>query len=120
MFISGWLRFGPPADFFQSVLFTILGGGMSESSNSVRDIIRSFVMESAQTKGVTSVTDNESLVKNQVMDSLEFFRLVAFLEENLSVVVEDKDVLVENFESIDAIDRYVVSKLEPARQEQLV
>ncbi|HEV3279281.1 MAG TPA: acyl carrier protein [Terriglobia bacterium] len=93
---------------------------MSTSSESVREIIRGFVMESAQTKGITSVTDDESLVKNQVMDSLEFFRLVAFLEDSFSVVVQDKEILVENFETIDAIDRYLVSKLEPARERQLV
>ena len=93
---------------------------MSTSSGSVRDAIRSFMMESAQTKGITtSFTDSESLVKNQVMDSLDFFRLVAFLEDNFSVAVQDRDILVENFESIDAIDRYLGSKLEPAREAQL-
>jgi acyl carrier protein len=94
---------------------------MSNSSESVRNAIRSFMMESAQTKGITtSFTDSESLVKNQVMDSLDFFRLVAFLEDSLSVVVQDRDILVENFESIDAIDRYVVSRLKPVREQQPV
>jgi acyl carrier protein len=68
-------------------------------------------MESAQTKGVLNVTDEESLVENAVMDSLEFFRLVGFLEDNLEIVVEDKDVQLENFQSIAAILRYVESKM---------
>jgi acyl carrier protein len=68
-------------------------------------------MESAQTKGVLSVTDEESLVENGVMDSLEFFRLVGFLEDNLEIVVADKDVQLENFQSVAAILRYVESKL---------
>jgi acyl carrier protein len=73
--------------------------------------VRDFVMESAQTKGVLSVTDEESLVENGVMDSLEFFRLVGFLEDNLEIVVADKDVQLENFQSVAAILRYVESKL---------
>jgi acyl carrier protein len=45
------------------------------------------------------------------MDSLEFFRLVGFLEDNLEIVVADKDVQLENFQSVAAILRYVESKL---------
>ena len=85
---------------------------MSETMESARQSVRDFVMESAQTKGVLTVTDEESLVENGVMDSLEFFRLVGFLEDNLEIVVEDKDVQLENFQSVAAILRYVESKLE--------
>jgi len=85
---------------------------MSEKIDSARQSVRDFVMESAQTKGVLTVTDEESLVENGVMDSLEFFRLVGFLEENLEILVDDKDVRLENFQSIAAILRYVESKLE--------
>jgi acyl carrier protein len=82
-----------------------------ENMESARQSVRDFVMESAQTKGVLNVTDEESLVENAVMDSLEFFRLVGFLEDNLEIVVEDKDVQLENFQSIAAILRYVESKM---------
>ena len=84
---------------------------MSETIESARKSVRDFVMESAQTKGVLTVTDDESLVENGVMDSLEFFRLVGFLEDNLEILVDDKDVQLENFQSIAAILRYVESKL---------
>ncbi|MGA8763739.1 MAG: acyl carrier protein [Candidatus Sulfotelmatobacter sp.] len=85
---------------------------MSETIESARQLVRDFVMESAQTKGVLTVSDEESLVENGVVDSLEFFRLVGFLEDNLEIVVDDKDVQLENFQSIAAILRYVESKLE--------
>jgi acyl carrier protein len=85
---------------------------MSEAIESARQSVRDFVMESAQTKGVLAVSDEESLVENGVMDSLEFFRLVGFLEDNLEIVVADKDVQLENFQSIAAILRYVESKLD--------
>jgi acyl carrier protein len=85
---------------------------MSETIESARQSVRDFVMESASTKGVLTVTDEESLVENGVMDSLEFFRLVGFLEDNLEIVVADKDVQLENFQSLAAILRYVESKLD--------
>jgi acyl carrier protein len=89
---------------------------MSEQMDSIRQQIRDFVMESAQTKNVPSVTDEESLVANGVMDSLEFFRLVGFLEDNLSITVEDREVKVENFQSIDAIVSYIERKLAPVAE----
>jgi len=89
---------------------------MSEQMDSVRQSIRDFVMEAAQNKKVLSVTDEESLVANGVMDSLEFFRLVGFLEDNLSIIVEDREVKVENFQSIDAIVSYVARKLAPVAE----
>jgi acyl carrier protein len=85
---------------------------VSDTIESARQQVREFVMESASTKGVLTVTDEESLVENGVMDSLEFFRLVGFLEDNLEIIVDDKDVQLENFQSIAAILRYVGSKLE--------
>lgn len=94
---------------------------MSEITfESAESQVRDFIAESAQTKGVLSVTDDESLVANGVMDSLEFFRLVGFLEENLSILVDDKDVQLENFQSLAAILRYTKSKLEVDLQKELV
>lgn len=94
---------------------------MSEiTMESAQQQVRDFIAESAQTKGILSVTDEESLVTNGVMDSLEFFRLVGFLEENLSILVDDKDVQLENFQSLAAILRYVSSKLEANLQAELV
>jgi acyl carrier protein len=94
---------------------------MSEiTMQSARQQVRDFIEESAQSKGVVTVTDEESLVANGVMDSLEFFRLVGFLEENLSILVDDKDVQLENFQSLAAILRYVESKLEVNMPKELV
>ena len=76
-----------------------------------RDQIRTFLLEGAQTKGVTQFTDEESLVKNGVMDSLQFFRLVAFLEDTFPIRVANEDIVQENFETIDAVDRYLARKL---------
>jgi acyl carrier protein len=94
---------------------------MSEITfESAESQVRDFIAESAQTKGVLSVLDDESLVANGVMDSLEFFRLVGFLEENLSILVDDKDVQLENFQSLAAILRYTKSKLEVTLEKEPV
>jgi acyl carrier protein len=77
----------------------------------VKDQIREFVREAAQRKGVSEVTDDQSLVESGVIDSLGIFRLVAFLEESFRVRIGDEEIVGENFESIAGIERFVLNKL---------
>lgn len=60
-------------------------------------------------EGVTLSRD-ESLIESGIIDSLGILRLVAFIEENFSVVLDDIDVVPENFETINAMDSLVQSK----------
>lgn len=84
---------------------------MSQQVQSTKDQIREFVKEAAQRKGVNDVTDTLSLVQSGVIDSLGIFRLVSFLEESLKVRISDEEIVGENFETIDDIDRFVTAKL---------
>jgi acyl carrier protein len=84
---------------------------MTQQVQSTKDQIREFVKEAAQRKGVTDVTDTLSLVQSGVIDSLGIFRLVSFLEENCRVRISDEEIVGENFETIDDIDRFVTTKL---------
>jgi len=87
------------------------GGTVTQQVQSTKDQIREFVKEAAQRKGVTDVTDTLSLVQSGVIDSLGIFRLVSFLEENCKVRIADEEIVGENFETIDDIERFVTTKL---------
>jgi acyl carrier protein len=84
---------------------------MPQQVQSIKDQIREFVRDAAQRKGVTDVTDTLSLVQSGVIDSLGIFRLVSFLEENCKVRIADEEIVGENFETIDDIERFVNTKL---------
>jgi acyl carrier protein len=47
-----------------------------------------------------------------ILDSMGFVMLLDFIEEHFGVSVGDQDLVEENFESIDAIARLVLRKLE--------
>ena len=73
--------------------------------------IRTFVQENlALGKGVTVTNDQESLVDSGVIDSLGVFQLVSFLEETFQVRIGDSEIVLENFRSIDDIERFVTRK----------
>ena len=80
------------------------------SETDVKSQIREFVMEVAQRKGVTAVADDDSITENGVIDSLAIFRLVSFLEDNFQVRVGDDEIINDNFQSINEIERFVLTK----------
>ena len=82
-----------------------------QETQSTKDQIRQWVQETAERKGLGTVTDEESLTENGVIDSLAIFRLVSFLEDTFGVRIADEEIINDNFKSVDDIDRMVQSKL---------
>ena len=68
-------------------------------------------MPMAENKGVRSFSDEESLTDAGIIGSLALFRLVSFLEQTFSVSIADEEIVIENFDSIDKINRLLMSKL---------
>lgn len=66
----------------------------------IPDSLREFVNESRQP--LPPVTDLDEPLR---MDSLSMMRLVAFLESDLGFVVDDEQLVLENFENLRAIGR---------------
>ena len=60
--------------------------------------------------GGREVADDEPLIENGVLTSLQTVELVMFLEERFGITVEDEEFDEENFGSIEAISELVASK----------
>lgn len=55
----------------------------------------------------TPIGADESLVSGGILDSLALLRIIAFLEEEFGVTVNDDEVIPENFETINVIKTYI-------------
>jgi len=73
--------------------------------------VREFALENAQSKGINEVADDLSLTESGIIDSLAIFRLVSFLEDNFGVRVADEEIVLENFQTVNAIEAFVAGKL---------
>jgi len=58
----------------------------------------------------TKIDPNESLINSGVLDSLALLRLIAFLEEQMGVTIDDSEVIPENFETINEIKSFIEKK----------
>ncbi len=50
---------------------------------------------------------NDNLLISGLVDSLGFVKIIQFLEQSFGVTIPPKDMLIENFVSIAAIEKYM-------------
>jgi acyl carrier protein len=55
-------------------------------------------------------SDDTSFLENGVIDSMNVLELVAFIEENFAITVEDSDLTPDNFDSINRMADYIQFK----------
>lgn len=73
--------------------------------------IKQFILSDLIKDGsVTELDNDENLIDSGVVDSLGIMKLVAFLEKSFKVAVSDDEILLDNFETIDAISAFLSSK----------
>lgn len=82
---------------------------MTPDSNTIKEKIKSYVMQSAYS-GETEIQTSTLIFKEGYFDSMGFVMLISFLEEDFGLTVIDDELIEENFESIDAITDFVVRK----------
>jgi acyl carrier protein len=82
---------------------------------STREAIREFITTNFYVADPASLDDGDSLLDGGIVDSTGVLELVAFLEERFGIRVEDRDIVPENLDSIEALEAFVVRALGPAR-----
>lgn len=84
---------------------------VSGQAVTVKDRVRELILEGVRAKGGTSVADDESLFKSGAIDSLTMFKFIDVLETTFPIRISDSEMITDNFESINQIDRFVSAKL---------
>ncbi|MDB4957078.1 MAG: hypothetical protein JWO36_4647 [Myxococcales bacterium] len=69
--------------------------------------LRSFICGRVPHK----LADHDSLIESGAFDSIGILELVAFIEKEFRVRLEDEDVSPENFASIQSVAGFVLDKV---------
>jgi acyl carrier protein len=86
-------------------------------NSDIRNAIREYLTkEFGQDRPDFTLSDDTNLLQAQIIDSLGIFMLTAFLEERYGITIDPDEVLIEHFETIVDVSRFVESKLEPIAQ----
>lgn len=80
--------------------------------SSVQSDVRKFVIENFLFgEDPESLLNNDSFLETGIIDSTGVLELVAFVEDNYSVEVNDDELIPENLDSIDQLINFIESKL---------
>ena len=73
--------------------------------------IRVFVIDNFLFGDAGDLKNEASLLDEGIIDSTGILELVAFLEEQFSIRIEDEEMIPENLDSIDHIAEFVKRKI---------
>ncbi|MDN5205424.1 acyl carrier protein [Fulvivirgaceae bacterium BMA10] len=78
----------------------------------IRESIKNYIQtELVNDKQYSNLSDSDQLIETGIIDSLGIMKLIGFLEDNLSVQIDDTELVPENFSTIDSITSLVENKL---------
>jgi len=76
--------------------------------------VRSFIKENYLFGQEKHFDDSDSFLEHGIIDSTAVLELVAFLEENYGITVEDEELTPDNLDSIKSVSLYLCRKLNGA------
>jgi acyl carrier protein len=78
---------------------------------SISEKIKEYVKDTASIPSGMELKNNTLIFEEGLFDSMGFMALISFIDEEFGVQPSDDELVVENFESIDAIVKYLSEKL---------
>ena len=81
------------------------------STLSLRDTIKQFILSNLLIESShTSINGSDSFLKKGIIDSMGMIQLVTFVQKHYGIRVEPREVVPDNFDSLENIERYIRSK----------
>jgi acyl carrier protein len=74
---------------------------------------RRFVIENFYASDPSEITDDTSLITSGLVDSTGMLEVIAFLESEYGIRVEDREMVPANLETINRIAAFVARKKQP-------
>ncbi|WP_202594572.1 acyl carrier protein [Reinekea blandensis] len=82
------------------------------SDMEIRSQLRAFILENYLfTDDQNALSDTQSFLKAGILDSMGILELIAFLEEELGVMVAPAEMVPENLDSIDNLMAFIVNRI---------
>jgi acyl carrier protein len=85
------------------------------NTNNVGERINEFVLRTFPLARKRTLNPQDDLLESGIVDSLGILDLVAFIEQEFAIQVSDEDLLPENFNTVDRLTAFVLSRTPAAR-----
>jgi acyl carrier protein len=72
--------------------------------------VRQFILDNFMMGGKAEIPDDASFIDRHIIDSTGFLELISFVEQSFDIRINDEDMVPENLDSLNNIERFVQKK----------
>lgn len=76
----------------------------------IKQQVRQFILDNLMMGGGKEIPNDASFIDRHVIDSTGFLELISFVEQTFEIQVFDDEMVPENLDSLNSIERYVLHK----------
>jgi acyl carrier protein len=80
------------------------------TADHLNERIRAFLLEKFPLARKRGVTFQDNLLESGILDSLGILDVVAFVEQNFGIILNDDELVPENFQTIERLSAFVQNK----------
>ncbi len=77
----------------------------------IRDQLINFFNENFMVDMVKEYSADTSLLENGIIDSTGVLELVAYIEQNYNIKIDDEEIIPENLDSLINIENFIKNKM---------
>lgn len=74
---------------------------------SVKDEIRRFIQDNYLAGPDRTIGDDDSFLEKGLIDSIGVIELTAFVQQTYGIKVEVKEIVPDNFDTLNRLERYI-------------
>lgn len=82
----------------------------------IQDKVRQFIVTNFYVPDTAAITNDQSLLDSGVVDSTGVLELIAFVEEQFSIRIDDHEMIPANLDSVGQIAEFVSRKQQALAQ----
>lgn len=79
-------------------------------TSNVKQQVRQFILDNFMMGGAQEIADDASFIDQHIIDSTGFLELIAFVEDTFEFRITDDEMVPENLDSLNNIERFVQLK----------
>jgi acyl carrier protein len=76
----------------------------------IKGKVRQFIISNFYVADPASLADGTSLLESGTVDSTGILEVIAFIEDEFQIKVEDQEMVPENLDSVNNLEKYVAKK----------
>lgn len=84
---------------------------MEEKTGDIKETLRKFIIDNYLKTGKVYLTDNDSFLEKGIIDSIGVIELVAFIREKYGIKIKVTEIVPENFDTLNNLEKYIRGKL---------